>query len=313
MKTTLAPWLVFFRLPNLPTAPGDAIAGAAIALAVSQPPGTHPALAPATLLLLFAAGAAALLLYMFGLADNDIVGAEADKTQAPRRPIPTGEIPLSQARIARLACLAMAIGAGFAGRMPPLWWIAAAALVATIMAYNRFKGRCRAFGFVAMGLCRGASLLTGAAALQHIAPDALLSPPVPLAALGWTAYIAAVTWLAADEHAAQVALPRRRFLPGLAVFIPMLALAWHPRTAWPLIALCSVFAYGVWALSVAPLGREHDPDVRRKAVGNAIGALVYLQAAYILAFPHVALVAVAIAIFLSTSIIRKFLEAVPGS
>ena len=27
MKTSLAPWLVFFRLPNLPTAPGDAIAG----------------------------------------------------------------------------------------------------------------------------------------------------------------------------------------------------------------------------------------------------------------------------------------------
>ena len=134
-----------------------------------------------------------------------------------------------------------------------------------------------------------------------------------LAALGWTAYIAAVTRLAADEHAAQAALPWRRFLPGLAVFVPMLALAWYPRAAWPLIALCSVFAYGVWALSVAPLGRAHDPDVRRKAVGNAIGAIVYLQAAYILAFPHAALIAVVIAIFLSTSFIRKFLEDVPGS
>ena len=261
----------------------------------------------------FAAGASALLLYMFGLADNDIVGAEADKTQAPRRPIPTGEISLSQARIARLACFALAVGTGLAGRMPPLWWIAATALAAIIMAYNRFKDRCSAFGLVAMGLCRGASLLTGAAALHPVAPDALRSPPALLAALGWTAHIAAVTRLAADEHAAQAALPWRRFLPGLAVFVPMLALAWYPRAAWPLIALCSAFAYGVWALSVAPLGRAHDPDVRRKAVGNAIGAIVYLQAAYILAFPHVALIAVVIAIFLSTSFIRKFLEDVPGS
>lgn len=312
MKTTLAPWLAFFRLPNLPTAPGDAIAGAAIALAASRAAGAD-ALAPATLLLVFAAGAAALLLYMFGLADNDIVGAEADKTQAPRRPIPTGEISLPQARIARLACLALAIGAGVAGRLPPLWWIVAAVLVATIMAYNRFKDRCRAFGLVAMGLCRGVSLLTGAAALQHVAPDALLSPPAPLAALGWTAYIAGVTWLSTDEHAAKAPLSWIRFLPGLSVFVPMAALAWYPRASWLLIALCSLFAYGVWALSVAPLGREHDPDVRRKAVGNAIGALVYLQAAYILAFPHVALIAVVIAIFLSTSIIRKFLENVPGS
>ena len=312
MKTSLAPWLVFFRLPNLPTAPGDAIAGAAIALAVSRAAGAD-ALAPTTLLRIFAAGASALLLYMFGLADNDIVGAEADKTQAPRRPIPTGEISLSQARIVRLACFALAVGTGLAGRMPPLWWIAATALAAIIMAYNRFKDRCSAFGLVAMGLCRGASLLTGAAALHPVAPDALRSPPALLAALGWTAYIAAVTRLAADEHAARDALPWRRFLPGLAVFVPMLALAWYPRAAWPLIALCSVFAYGVWALSVAPLGRAHDPDVRRKAVGNAIGAIVYLQAAYILAFPHVALIAVVIAIFLSTSFIRKFLEDVPGS
>ena len=31
----LLPWFRFFRLPNLPTAPGDALAGAAFALLVA--------------------------------------------------------------------------------------------------------------------------------------------------------------------------------------------------------------------------------------------------------------------------------------
>lgn len=311
MKTPLAPWLVFFRLPNLPTAPGDAIAGAGIALAVSQ--SAAGALEPGTLLRVFTAGAAALFFYLFGLADNDIVGAETDKIQAPGRPIPAGAISLAQARAARLACLALAIGTGLGDRLPLAWWIAAAALVAVILAYNRFKERCRIFGLIAMGLCRGASLLTGVAALDSVVPGALRSSAALLAVLGWTAYISAVTWLAAKEHEARAPLSRLRFLPGLAVFIPMLALGLYPRDAWLLIVLCSVCAYGVWALSVSPLGREHDPNVRRRAVANAIGAIIYLQAAYILAFPHVALIAVVIAIFLSSSMIRKFFANVSGS
>ncbi|MGI5868146.1 MAG: UbiA family prenyltransferase [Kiritimatiellia bacterium] len=310
MKKPPSPWLVFFRLPNLPTAPGDALAGAAIAIATARLGGDALASAAAPA---FAAGLAALLLYMFGLADNDIVGAEADKTQAPNRPIPSGTISLRQARRARFICLALAIATGAFARLPPAWWIVAAALVAAVAAYNRFKDRRRAFGLVAMGLCRGVNLLAGAAALASIAPRALRSPPVLLAALGWTAYIAAVTGLAADEHAAHAPLSWKRFLPGLAVFIPMPALAAYPRTSWPIIAVCSTLAYAVWALSVTPLGCAHDPDVRRKAVGNTIGALLYLQAGYILTFMHPAFIAAVIALFFSTSLIRKFHRDVPGS
>ena len=330
MKIKLAPWLVFFRLPNLPTAPGDAIAGSAIALAIAQ-----PAVAPGSsaLLTLFAAGAASFFLYLFGLADNDISGAEADRIQAPKRPIPAGEITVAQARIARVICLALAVATGAFAGLPSDWWAVAAVLVAAIVAYNRFKDRCRVFGLVAMGLCRGLSLVSGAAAMQAFVPRAVVvaesasalaptalwlapvyvSAPVLLAALGWIATIAAVTWLAADEHAAEAPLSRLRFLPGLAVFIPMLALGAYPRNAWLLIVLCSLCAYGVWALSVAPLGRQHTPQNRRRAVGGAIGGLLYLQAGYILAVPHVALVAVVVALFLASSVIRKFFEAVPGS
>lgn len=332
MKNKLAPWLTFFRLPNLPTAPGDAIAGAAICLATTQPLAAL-VIEPETMLKLLAAGASALLFYMFGLADNDIVGAEEDKTHAPKRPIPTGDISIAQAKTARAICLALAVAGSALCHMPPAWWCAAAVLVVGILLYNRFKGKWPLFGLLAMGLCRGLSLFTGAAAMSGVTPSreillaegsadsatsillvpTFASSAVLLAVLGWTAYISAVTWLAAKEHEAHDPMPWFRFLPGLAVFIPMAALATYPQRLWPLIAVCSACAYGIWFLSVLPLGRPHTPDIRRRAVGNAIGAIIYLQAAYILAFPHIVLVAIVVAIFISTAFIRKFLDTVQGS
>ena len=62
----LRPWLQFFRIPNLPTAPGDALAGAVMGVALTGGDVRHA----------LVAGAAALFLYMYGLADNDIVGAD---------------------------------------------------------------------------------------------------------------------------------------------------------------------------------------------------------------------------------------------
>lgn len=332
MKNKITAWFTFFRLPNLPTAPGDAIAGAAICLAITQPLSTL-VIEPETMLKLLAAGAAALLLYMFGLADNDIVGAEEDKTHAPKRPIPAGHISIAQAKVARAVCLGLAVAGAAFCRMPPAWWCVSAFLVAGILLYNRFKSKWPVFGLLAMGLCRGLSLFAGAAAMSGVTPSkalllsegsaesatsfimvpTFLSPAVLLAVLGWTAYISAVTWIAAKEHEAHDPLPWHRFLPGLTVFIPMAALAAYPRHSWPLIIVCSLCAYGIWLLSVLPLGRPHTPDIRRRAVGNAIGAIIYLQAAYILAFPHINLIGIVIAIFISTAFIRKFLESVQGS
>lgn len=314
MNAKTAAWLTFFRLPNLPTVPGDAFAGAAIALAVT--PGYVPAsLGVPELVNLLAAGAAALLIYMFGLADNDIVGAEEDRTQAPKRPIPTGAITVSQACVARAVCLAAAVVVAVSCRLPIHWWGAAAFLLGSILLYNRQKNRWPLFGLVAMGLCRGFSLLAGAAAMRPFAPDhrILASPAVWLAVLGWTAYISAVTWLASDEHVADQPLSAMRFLPGLTVFIPLTAMAMYPSDSRLLMGVCSLCAYGIWVVSVSPLGHSHTADIRRRAVGGAIGALIYLQAGFMLAYPDVLLVAFVFAIFLSNAIIRKFLVAVPGS
>lgn len=309
MKNKIAPWLAFFRLPNLPTAPGDAIAGAAICLTLSQPFGAGSTV-PIQLL---AAGAAALLIYMFGLADNDIVGAEEDQQHAPHRPIPSGGITVSQAETARVTCLILAVAGSALCNMPIAWWCVTAVLVSGVMLYNRHKNKWPLFGLLAMGLCRGLSLFAGAAAMWSVAPGTLFSTPVLVAVVGWTAYICAVTWLAAKEHVAGAPMSWGRFLPGLAVFIPMTALALYPRWSWTLISVCSLCAYGIWFLSVLPLGKPHDPDKRRKAVGGAIGAILYMQAGFILSFPHVVMVAIVLALFTSNVFIRKFLDNVQGS
>ena len=95
---SIRPWLRFFRVPNLPTALGDAAAGSALAFAMLAG-GEAPS--DGVLAAFLAAAAAELLLYLFGLADNDIAGAESDARDAPDRPIPSGEISLRAARVAR--------------------------------------------------------------------------------------------------------------------------------------------------------------------------------------------------------------------
>ena len=224
---SIKPWLRFFRLPNLPTAPGDALAGAALALAAF--PELFAEGTPAAV----AAGAASFFFYLFGLADNDVAGAASDAQLAPERPIPRGEISLRAAKAARAASLAAALLAGAAARLPPAWWCVAALLAAAVLAYNRVKGAWL------MGACRGLSLVAGGAALCRAGlfrrPDwsipgdpgtmfAVFWTSLLLAALGWTLYIAAVTLLSEGEERESEGLGNRRYLFGLAAFAPLAAL-----------------------------------------------------------------------------------------
>ena len=78
-------WLRLFRVVNLPTVPGDVFVGAALMSFFSWRAMSG----------LAAAACASVFLYMFGLADNDIVGAKGDSG----RPIPDGEITLGAARL----------------------------------------------------------------------------------------------------------------------------------------------------------------------------------------------------------------------
>ena len=210
-------WLRFFRVVNLPTVPGDiwvgAVAvwfGAGIICDYGAP--------------LFNATIAGMLLYMFGLADNDIVGTETDKG----RPIPDGQISMRAARIARALCVIGAIAVGLApdpvaqGPLPWMWWPAAFALLCSIVVYNRTKS------WMLMGLCRGLNVVCGGAVAIGVLGGGLKSATTILwlgvCAAVWTLYIAAVTKYSEGEEMDAAKKRRVGFLVGAIVYLQIIAL-----------------------------------------------------------------------------------------
>ena len=171
-------WLKLFRVVNLPTVPGDVLVGAASVLCR----GADAAISSRYAQVIAAASLASVFLYMFGLIDNDIVGAKGDRG----RPIPDGEISIGAARIARGLCLFAALIVGAAANLQPDWWIASFLLAMSVVVYNRTKLS------LFMGLCRGLNVLSGAVVVGmcgiELAALALVAPLV------WTLYITAVTW-----------------------------------------------------------------------------------------------------------------------
>ena len=223
-------WLRFFRVVNLPTVPGDVLVGAA-AVCASLTSGKDSA-SP-----LVAVCVASVFLYMFGLADNDIVGAKTDEG----RPIPDGRISMRAARIARGFCLFGALIVGAAVNLPPGWWIAAFVLAVTVVIYNRTKW------CLLMGLCRGLNVVCGGFSVcaPRIAPASQLaslggysltsgkdsaSPLLwmSVCAVVWTLYIAVVTKYSEGEEMDAAKKRRVGFFIGAIVYLQLIALIAFP-------------------------------------------------------------------------------------
>ena len=212
-------WLKFFRVVNLPTVPGDVWVGA-VAVWFSEGVIFDDGVP------LFNATIASVFLYLFGLADNDIVGAKTDKG----RPIPDGQISMRAARIARAVCLLAAIAVGLAPDpvalrpLPGMWWLVAFTLLCAIVAYNRTKA------WALMGLCRGLNLLCGAVIVcdspfhMHLELGAFCWWPIAVVTVVWTVYIAAVTKYSEGEEMDEAKKRRVGFLVGAIIYLQILAL-----------------------------------------------------------------------------------------
>ena len=214
----LKAWLRFFRVVNLPTVPGDIWVGA---VATWWSAGIICDYGAPLLNATIAGG----LLYLFGLADNDIVGSATDEG----RPIPDGQISLRAARIARALCVVGAIAVGLAPDpvalrpLPWMWWPAAFALVCSIVVYNRTKS------WALMGLCRGLNVLCGGAVAFCVSLTSDEDVASPLAWLGlcavlWTGYIAVVTKYSEGEEMDPTKKRRVGFLVGAIVYLQIIAL-----------------------------------------------------------------------------------------
>lgn len=333
------PWLRLFRVPNLPTAVGDAVAGgAAVAFAVGRSSEEIPVPVVAAAL---AAGAAELLLYLGGLADNDLVDEAADRAAGKDRPLAAGQLPRRAVRAARNACFAAAAAVGVLFRLGAGWWTCAAAVAAAILVYDRVKERLPRLGFLLMGLCRGLAVASGAAAAHGAMLMPVIGPELDEAALflilvlpmvlGWTLYTAGVTWLGAGEERAAAPLGRWRYLPALTAFVPVwlvfpaIAMVVTGRL-FPEDLFCGPFvpffgcgaAVATWCAAVAPLGKPHGPAERGRAVGRTIGGLLWMQTGFLCFWspgcsPVPAFIAVAALCWIARFAVRRAWPAVAGS
>ena len=197
------PWLRLFRLPNLLTVPGDPLAGFFIVLA------GHGQLLP-----LLAAVAASLCLYMFGLAVNDIVDIETDRVERPDRPLPSGQLTVTQARGAAIAAAFTGLNIALLAGVSAL--CVAGALAFLILAYNAVLKRIPLVGTFAMGACRGLSVLLGVVAAR---PDWDVGAGAVLAIVGVTAYVWAFSALAKNEMAPEKPMGPLRWVPLAVLFV----------------------------------------------------------------------------------------------
>jgi len=253
-------WISLLRPPNLPTVPGDPLAGWFLAGGTGVPAAV-------------AAAGAALLFYIAGLILNDVADIEIDRRERPERPLPSGIISRRAALHAGLLCGLAGLGvAANAGRAV---LGAGALLLLAILAYTFVTPRGSAMGLLTMGLCRALSVGLGIAAAGRLP----VPPAALLAAAGIGSYIAAVSWMAAGEAGEQV-LDGRRWLPLLLAAVMLggiLRLAATPARAPIMLAIAATTLLRL-ALVTVKLGRRPAPGRMPQAVGSYIRLLLLLQA-----------------------------------
>lgn len=270
----LVAWGQLLRLPNLLTVPGDPIAGYFLAVPALADP-TRPALRIAL------ASAVSLLMYCSGLLWNDWFDLSEDRRLRPHRPLPSGRA--SPTATAVVANVLMLLALGVAGLAGARTLYLAAGLGAAVLLYDAGGKRVALVGPVLMGLCRGGSLLVGAAAAG---PDGLRSPFVWLGAVGVAAYVACVTAVAAGETRGTPAGVRRG-LPAAVLAFGLISvggwLGWPAPgnlTGWAFYALGAAAA-GWAAFCAVELARRPDPRGVQKTVGRLLRGLLLIQGALV--------------------------------
>lgn len=208
-KPSVKSWLRLFRFVNIPTVPGDVLVGAAAAVTALGAEIYSPAK-------LAAAALASIFFYLFGLVDNDIVGAGSDEN----RPIADGEISLGAARVVRGAFWAAALATGCFFKLPAPWWVVSSILLVSIVSYNRSKRS------LIMGLCRALNVLSGTAALVNgfCRDGSNLFVLAGIVSSVWLIYVSFLTHYASDENRIPSKKPFVRLLIAMIVYLQLLTL-----------------------------------------------------------------------------------------
>lgn len=222
-RSLLLAWLQLLRVPALPSAASNVLAGYLLVAGQWE---------PAQMVMLVVASS--LLFCCGGMIGNDLADEGRDRQKKASRPLPSGRLSRWAAATAMVLLFLGGLACAFATLVkvhsPSLAIRTALVLLVAIIAYDFVFKRWLVSAFF-MGLCRGINLLLGAAAAisseQGSPAEDNFSAPVWVASGALALYVTGLTWLARDEDESK---PRRWLLwLGVATMAAGLALnAWLP-------------------------------------------------------------------------------------
>jgi 4-hydroxybenzoate polyprenyltransferase len=240
----LRPYLRLVRAPAVFSALGDPIAGLLLDGA-DMAPGRASQLS-----------AASAMLYLAGMALNDLADREEDARERPERPIPSGAV---SPRAAAVIGGSLLLGGVLAAQRSGARWTGPA-LAATIVAYDFALKRSATLGPAAMGACRAQSLLMGVEASRGVGTRRGTE-----GAQLHGAYVAGLTLVARGET-------------GTAHTTELRAGAGLVAGALLATAVRGGTSSLAWSVAAAALGgpalRRAVEDPSPKTVGPAVGALI---------------------------------------
>jgi len=210
---------------------------------------------------------AMLLLYIGGMALNDVMDVEIDRRERPGRPIPSGAISRYSATLFVVACFAIALGL-----LARRDWMALAygfVLMVAIILYNALHVR-HAASVILMGLCRGLVYLTAALAAGGTPQWSVLA----LFAAAIVMYVLLFSLIARRE----TGLGKMRF-EEIVVLAPMFAVIFAefvPSSAAAWMTILGRGAFLLWTLGIAVYVRSPQRDLGR-AVGWWIAGIALLD------------------------------------
>lgn len=266
-------WLSLFRPPNLFTVPGDPLVGTLLAaLALGLPPNWNQ---------IYAVLGATLAFYASGLLANDYFDRFIDAIERPDRPIPSGAVNPTSVKwwaiLLSVSGLLLTLPAGRTASMTGVM------LMVAIWFYNAIGKNIAWLAPVSMGICRGLSLMMGAAVLGI---QGIISIPVIIAAAFITLYVALITFIAryeADPEAAPIPDWSRWSIPIIltAGLLLLIVAPWSPapvqwKSLTSLMSAMSILWATVWIYHLKP---DASTRVVQASIAGLIRGLLFTQAA----------------------------------
>ncbi|MFM7207452.1 MAG: UbiA family prenyltransferase [Planctomycetaceae bacterium] len=275
-------WARLMRLPNLASAAADSLAGFLVVSRLTSLDWPPAACGLAVL--------ASVAFYAAGMVLNDVCDVELDRVERPERPLPSGAIAVPRAALVGGVLMAVGAAAACAAAVAansPWPALVGAALTAAIWLYDR-HAKATGAGPAVMGACRGLNWLLGMTAAGGPMTRADWMIPV-----GMSVYVAGITIVARDEAAtnrratlAVGAVVMALGLGAAAGFVWLPLIDGHTRTA-TLESTTWLACWGLLAGSILVRAgqavADPSPGRVRAAVGNAIMAIITLDAVLVLA------------------------------